>query len=109
MPRGKKICPKCQAEVGPRLRVCDCGHEFPFKGKTTRKRQSVEHPFEALTEKPSDVIGVADRGELKAFIGQLQTCYDDSNRSGGCYSAFLRHKKGTLQIEVWLEMRLKGN
>lgn len=31
--RGSKVCPKCQKSVGPRLRVCECGHEFAFKIK----------------------------------------------------------------------------
>lgn len=28
MPRGKKTCPKCNAEHGPRTHKCGCGHEF---------------------------------------------------------------------------------
>lgn len=28
MPRGKKTCPKCSKEHGPRTHKCDCGHEF---------------------------------------------------------------------------------
>lgn len=28
MPRGKKTCPKCNAEHGPRTHKCDCGHDF---------------------------------------------------------------------------------
>lgn len=28
MPRGKKTCPKCSKEHGPRTHKCDCGYEF---------------------------------------------------------------------------------
>ena len=28
MPRGKKTCPQCNAEHGPRTHKCGCGHEF---------------------------------------------------------------------------------
>ena len=31
--RGKKSCPKCGAVVGVRTQVCECGHQFSFKGK----------------------------------------------------------------------------
>ena len=112
MPRGKKSCPECHASVGPRLAVCECGHKFTFKqGKAPkRKREAlslpVEKPFEALTPEPSEVVGISDREALKSFIEQIQACQKDSNRTGGCYSAFLHHKQGTLQVEVWLDMVL---
>jgi hypothetical protein len=114
MPRGKKSCPECHALVGPRLAVCECGYKFAFKqGKAPkRKREALplppgKKPFEALTENPSEVVGISDREALKSFIRQLESCYTDSNRNAGCYSAFLHHKHGTLQVEVALEMRLK--
>jgi len=113
MPRGKKTCPECNAQVGPRLAVCECGFEFTFKhGKSPKRSKApkaipVEKPFEALTENPVEVVGVKDRSELADFINQLQTCFKDSDRQGGCYSAFLHHQTGTLQVEVWFEMRLK--
>ena len=28
MPRGRKVCPKCNSESGARLHVCDCGYDF---------------------------------------------------------------------------------
>jgi hypothetical protein len=31
MPKGKKICPQCQAALGVRTKVCECGHEFTIK------------------------------------------------------------------------------
>ena len=65
----------------------------------------VEKPFEALTEHPSEVIGVSDREALDSFIEQLKDCRDRSDHEGGCYSAFLHCKGGhTLQVEVWLSM-----
>lgn len=112
--RGHKVCPGCQAEVGPRTKTCVCGHEFTFKqGKTPKKKREAlqlpptEKPFEALTENPSEVVGISDREALKSFIKQLQACYENSNRNGGCYSSFLHHKVGTLQVDVWLSMRLR--
>lgn len=115
MTKGYKTCPGCQAEVGPRTRACKCGHEFEFKpGKaprTKRKRLQVpesEKPFEALTEAPSEVVGVDDRGALDSFIEQLQTCRDDSLGNGGCYSAFLHCKGGhVIQVEIWLSVEAR--
>jgi len=44
MPRGKKTCPKCNAEHGPRTHKCDCGHEF-FKASVLASTEpmSMEH------------------------------------------------------------------
>jgi len=113
MSRGHKTCPECHAEVGPRTKTCNCGYEFIFKpGKgPKRKRKAlalpVEKPFEALTENPSETVGIRDREALDSFIEQLQECRINSNREGGCYNAFLHHDKGTLQVEVWLSMVLR--
>jgi hypothetical protein len=111
--RGHKTCPKCQIEVGPRTKICpQCKHEFVFgpgkapSRKTRNRAVPVEKPFEALTENPSEIIGVNDREALDSFITQLQSCRADSNRGGGCYSAFLHHKHGTLQVEIWFTMEL---
>ena len=110
MPRGRKSCPECHALCGPRLATCECGHKFLFKagkapntiGKPPKaKSEEVKEPFEKLTENPIEVIGVSDRQALDTFIEQLKACRDDSNRNCGCYSAFLRHKHGRLQVEVW--------
>ncbi|MBM79531.1 MAG: hypothetical protein CMJ78_02920 [Planctomycetaceae bacterium] len=35
---GKKICPKCQLEVGVRKQICECGHEFESDTKTTKTK-----------------------------------------------------------------------
>lgn len=116
MPRGKKTCPKCQASVGPRLAICECGHEFTFKqGKAPgQKRKRIaqlalltEKPFEALTENPDTAIGVNDREAFDSFMDQMRACKENSNHTGGCYSAFLHHRHGVLQVEVWFPMRLK--
>ena len=112
MPRGKKSCPECHASVGPRLAVCECGHEFTFKqGKAPKAKRAaltLERPPEALTENPSEIVGTGDRDALQSFINQIQECYVNSDHNGGCYSAFLHHKNGTLQVQVQLSMRLKG-
>ena len=126
MPRGKKTCPQCNASVGPRLRVCECGHEFAFKQKIetqgpVRDLTSAETPVrlppkippkasvvpvEKLSDDPPKIVAITDRQELTAFIAQLQDSYTKSDRSGGGYSAFLHHKHGTLQVHVCLTMRL---
>ena len=107
MPRGKKSCPECQALVGPRLRVCECGFEFVFKpGKAPKKprvKLSLDKPHEKLTENPSEVVGISDRDALDSFIEQLKDCRNSSSRAGGCYTSFLHHKQGTLAVEVWLK------
>ena len=37
MPRGKKTCPSCQALVGARASLCECGHKFlPAKKKQAK-------------------------------------------------------------------------
>ena len=110
MPKGKKSCPECNALVGPRLAVCECGHKFAFKPgkKKASHMPPVEKPFEALTENPSEVVGINDREALNSFIEQLQACRTESNNTGGCYSAFLHCKGGhTMQVEIWLKMRTK--
>lgn len=121
MPRGKKSCPKCNALVGPRLRVCACGHAFAFKSKAEveaplrpppklprkdSRPPQVEKPFENLSDDLPKVIVVTDRDEVRAFIQQLKSCYDRSNANGGGYAAFLHHKTGKLQVDVCLEMRI---
>ena len=114
MPRGKKSCPECHAEVGPRLAVCECGFEFTFnQGKAPGKRKAPRPPKVGTPHEPTEddevpaIVSAGDRGELDSFIAQLQACRDESNRSGGCYSAFLRHKFGTLKVEVYFPMRLE--
>jgi len=34
MAKGQKTCPSCQAKVGPRTKVCSCGHQFLIGQKT---------------------------------------------------------------------------
>lgn len=114
MPRGFKICPNCQKQVGPRTRVCECDYEFAFKqGKAPKRPRKAlrlpadKEPFASLSENPSEVVGIDDRDALASLIEQLQACQADSNRTGGCYSAFAHCKGGhTVQIEVWLPLRV---
>ncbi len=113
MPKGKKQCPECQAYVGPRLAVCECGYAFTFKTGKAPKAQRVrtaelavpgEKPVEP-TPDPSEVVGVNDRDALDSFIKQIKDCRDRAN-GGGVYSAFL-HCKGdhVIQIEVQFPIR----
>lgn len=105
-----KICPECDAVVGPRLAVCECGHKFAFKqGKAPKpKKTAPQLPrVEAVTENPSEVVNISSRVDLRNFIDQLQHCYKDSSRNGGTYSAFLHCKGGhVVQVQVALTMRL---
>lgn len=112
MPRGKKICPECNAAVGPRLAVCECGHEFAFKAGKGPKAKRVrtaelavpgEKPAEP-TPDPSEVVSVNDREALNSFIEQIKDCRENA-RKGGVYSAFLHHKLGIIQIEVQFPIR----
>ena len=97
MPKGFKQCPKCNVQVGPRLRICECGHTFVPKGRRV--------PAENPTGNPPPVVSIKDREALKTFINQLKAAYTKSDRAGGCYAAFLHHRHGVLQVDVWLEMR----
>jgi len=55
MPKGKKTCPECQAELGVRTKVCACGYAFPVKekkqktqaGKRTKKSDDSKEAQEA--------------------------------------------------------------
>ncbi len=112
MPKGKKQCPECQAYVGPRLAVCECGYAFTFKTGKAPKAQRVRtaelavpsgKPTE-LTVNPSEVVGLSDREALDSFIEQIKDCRGYAEK-GGCYSAFLHHKLGVIQIEVQFPIR----
>ena len=119
MPRGKKSCPKCNAFVGPRLKVCACGYEFEFKQKAESrppvrlppKIPSKVEPSEDATpsaDLPEKIsVTITDRDELKQFIAQLKSCYTRSDHNGGGYAAFLHHKQGVLQVDVCLQMRIR--
>ncbi len=108
MPKGRKLCPECQAYVGPRLAVCECGFKFIFKTGKAPKAQRVrtaelavpsDKPTEPTVD-PSEVVSVNDRESLDSFIAQIQSCRDNA-RKGGVYSAFLHCKGGhVIQIEV---------
>ena len=107
MPRGKKICPECNAQVGPRLAVCGCGHAFTFKqgkGPKAKRVRTAElavpsdEPSEPSPD-PSEVVSVNDRETLDSFITQIQDCRENAKK-GGVYSAFLHHKFGVIQIEI---------
>lgn len=43
MPRGQKICPKCNTATGPRSFACkSCGHEFRIQKGVTKINQGVK-------------------------------------------------------------------
>ena len=112
MPRGKKICPECNAAVGPRLAVCGCGYAFTFKqgkGPKAKRVRTAElavpsdEPVEPSPD-PSEIVSVNDREALDSFIKQIKDCRDRAN-GGGVYSGFLHHKSGVIQIEVQFPIR----
>ncbi len=116
MPRGKKTCPKCEALTGPRTAVCPCGHEFLFKPGKVPATRKAKAPRPVRTDGLSqgvtaedipEIIQMADREAVDSLIEQLKMCRTDADRNGGCFSTFLHHEHGTLQIEVWFPMRLK--
>ncbi len=50
--RGKKLCPKCGAEVGIRTRQCPkCQYQFPIKGK-----KQIRTAAKKKTDKAGDVV-----------------------------------------------------
>lgn len=111
----EKECPDCGLVVAIDRAECDCsfkfasgGNEPPWDKPTPRPPKKkgapprIEKPFEGLTASPAEVVGTRDREALDSFIKQLQACYKHSDYSGGCYSAFLHHRHGTLRVEVWL-------
>ncbi len=136
MPAGKKQCPKCDEFVGPRLKKCECGHEFVFKVKksapgtvpppivtatpegarySTPRRRPPPLPTKAapddrpMTEKSAKhVFRIKDRTLLKDFLWELRSARGESERTGGMYSAFLYLENGdSIQFEVWLPMMPK--
>jgi hypothetical protein len=65
MPKGKKICPQCQAELGVRTKVCECGHEFVIKSSKQGRAhgppiKTKTHPL-AQTYVPTPGLWVFDR------------------------------------------------
>ena len=106
MPRGFKVCPECEAQLGPRTKVCECGHEFAFAA-ACRKRASKATATtpSVLTRDPSEVIRVTDPSDVAGLIEQLKACHEAGLQTGGCYSAFIPHKRGKLQIEMQFPTR----
>lgn len=47
MPRGSKSCPKCKKDVGPRTKICKCGHVFSQKTVTLQTKQRKEEKKKA--------------------------------------------------------------
>lgn len=43
-----KTCPSCQKQVGPRLRKCECGHEFATSGSSAAARPTAAPAEEGL-------------------------------------------------------------
>ena len=106
MPPGKKECRECGELVGPRTKVCpQCGCKFRFKAK--KKVKGVKQ--DGFTEPESGTIAfiqVNDREALQNFIAQLIACQENSDHTGGCYSAFLHCKDhGVMRVEVMFPHR----
>lgn len=64
MPKGKKVCPKCSAEVGVRTSVCKCGHEFRTLAAVPASSEpmTLEGRIEAtVAERPKDTSPPAQK------------------------------------------------
>lgn len=61
MPRGKKICPSCSKEHGPRTHKCDCGHEF-FKAAVAAPNEPM-----VLAKEHQETIG-----NVKSIIANVE-------------------------------------
>lgn len=112
MSRGRKSCPQCNASVGPRLRVCECGHEFTFKTKPEPPRRTPPKiPPKVSLPQPDEhgkrTVVVNDEPELRRFIAALKDAANKCRHSGGGYSVFLHLKDGTtLQIDIQFPYKL---
>lgn len=62
MPRGKKTCPKCNAEHGPRTHKCGCGYEF-FKAAP-----AVDASPDAMTTDHKQIIS-----DLKSTVTNIES------------------------------------
>lgn len=112
MPKGRKTCPDCDAEVGCRKKSCGCGYEFPIKSsggkRSVKQNQAVETDSTPVDQAVTpEIVCVNDEQAIDPFIAQLKDAAVGSKRTGGAYSAFLHHRDGTLQVEVGFPMRLK--
>jgi hypothetical protein len=86
--QGRKQCPKCDAIIGARAMVCECGHKFTPKAKPLSSSSSLEKSVEivrviggvkalkaaleayAKTAKPIDQLGGYEKA--KEVLGQLE-------------------------------------
>lgn len=108
MPRGKKSCPKCNALVGPRLRVCECGYEFTFKQTVVEPeptRQALRVPPRVPPQPRSDIVTVTDWKDLRAFMQQLRACFFRAGADKPVHTATLKHADGILHVEICSSIR----
>lgn len=82
MGRGKKSCPQCGVETGPRAYTCkNCGHEYTVKTKKRRKRKKWESVDWKELEK-GDII------KVKTGTGPFYTTKDGEYCSMGVFGLF---------------------
>ena len=112
MAKGKKTCPECGAEVGCRLRVCECDFKFPIKDHKQPSKKTANQPVQKevseATEIAPEIVCVSDPDALKRFVAQIKEAAYSARHHGGVYSAFLHHKHGVVQVEVYFPLQLRG-
>lgn len=77
MPRGKKTCPKCNAEHGPRTHKCGCGHEF-FKADAavaaSPEPMTVDHK-QIISDVKSTLSNIESRSRSTPVTSSTPTDY----------------------------------
>lgn len=71
MPKGKKICPKCNSEHGVRTKLCECGHSFDTTIVAASNQSMVLEP---LDKRIAESVGSVK--SLLSKIGQRPSTQD---------------------------------
>jgi hypothetical protein len=66
MPKGKKICPACKAELGVRVQVCTCSYSFQKKDPPPKSE-------EKLIPKPEVKLEIQDPKIKATVFGKILT------------------------------------
>ena len=74
MPRGQKQCPSCDTFVTTRVSLCECGHIFLKKKKSTKPTIDKRKILERLIIEPKDGKRVFYQREMK-FLNDLVDRY----------------------------------
>lgn len=75
MPRGKKTCPKCNTEHGPRTHKCECGYDF-FAAKSAVKNEAVKNEGVAPVKSAGPIT---DRKQILSDVKSKISSIEDRN------------------------------